>query len=160
MLDKYSPSGGSANPERGLRMYDMLQATFDSMPLAHVVSSGEKRVFVVHGGMMQKHGVRLEHVAAIQRKREIPFGFPGFEDKLFEDLMWSDPRPHNGHAPSDRGAGESCMHIRARTHTHTRKRAHIYTYAPCICLLRDARFSFLMHAMLFLAASPLMSPSS
>jgi hypothetical protein len=37
---------------------------------------------------MQRPGVTLAHIAAIKRKREIPYGLPGFEDKLFEDLMW------------------------------------------------------------------------
>lgn len=87
-------------------MYDLFQASFDCMPLATVLSaSGDKRVFVVHGGMMQRPGVRLEHIASVKRKREIPYGLPGFEDKLFEDLMWSDPRAMTGHTPSDRGAG-------------------------------------------------------
>jgi protein phosphatase len=108
VLDKYSTPGSSGDPEAGLRMYDLLQAAFDCMPLATVLTSGsDKRVFVVHGGMMQRPGVRLEHIAAIKRKREIPYGLPGFEDKLFEDLMWSDPRTMAGHVPSDRGAGAS-----------------------------------------------------
>ncbi|RYG45130.1 hypothetical protein EON67_10970, partial [archaeon] len=93
--------------ERGLRMYDMFLLAFDCMPLAHLVrgASGEKKVFVVHGGLMQSPGVRLAHIAALKRKREIPYGYPGFEDKLYEDLMWSDPRPVKGTSPNTRGAG-------------------------------------------------------
>ena len=106
VLDKYSAPGGHGDPEAGLRMYDLFAAAFDCMPLATVISSGEKKIFVVHGGMMMRPSVRLEHIAAVRRKREIPYGLPGFEDKLFEDLMWSDPRPLAGHVPSDRGAGE------------------------------------------------------
>lgn len=79
------------NPERGLRLYDLFQSSFDCMPLAHTITgaaAGERKVFVVHGGLMQRAGVTLAQVAAIKRKREIPYGLPGFEDKLFEDLMW------------------------------------------------------------------------
>jgi hypothetical protein len=71
-----------------MRVYDAFQAAFDAMPLVHVLSSGDRKVFVVHGGMMQRPGVTLAHIAAIKRKREIPYGLPSFEDKLFEDLMW------------------------------------------------------------------------
>jgi hypothetical protein len=57
-------------------------------------SSLPRKVFVVHGGLMQHPGVTLAHVAAVKRKREIPYGFPAFEDKLYEDLMWRCvPRP-------------------------------------------------------------------
>lgn len=71
-----------------MRVYDAFQASFDVMPLVHVLASGDRKVFVVHGGMMQRPGVTLAHIAAVKRKREIPYGLPGFEDKLFEDLMW------------------------------------------------------------------------
>ena len=149
-----STASGGTDPEMGLRMYDLFQAAFDCMPLAHVVATGSsssgdviasdaasagslpagssprgaaatsssssnsskgaaaaassssaRRVFVTHGGLMQRPGIRMEHIASIKRKREIPYGLPGFEDKLFEDLMWSDPRVMEGHCPSDRGAG-------------------------------------------------------
>ena len=90
VLDKYSGGleGAPTDPERGMRVYDAFQATFDAMPLVHVLAAGDKKVFVVHGGMMQRPGVTLAHISAVKRKREIPYGLPGFEDKLFEDLMW------------------------------------------------------------------------
>jgi hypothetical protein len=93
VLDKYSSGSSRADaaavdPERGMRIYDAFQSAFDVMPLVHVLAAGDRKVFVVHGGMMQRPGVTLAHIAAIKRKREIPYGLPGFEDKLFEDLMW------------------------------------------------------------------------
>jgi hypothetical protein len=90
VLDKYSGSRADATvePELGMRVYDAFQSAFDSMPLVHVLAAAGRKVFVVHGGMMQRPGVTLAHIAAIKRKREIPYGLPGFEDKLFEDLMW------------------------------------------------------------------------
>ncbi len=41
----------------------------------------------------------------MQRKREIPWGRQTFEDKLFEDLLWSDPKNRLGTEHSSRGAG-------------------------------------------------------
>jgi Ca2+-binding EF-hand superfamily protein/diadenosine tetraphosphatase ApaH/serine/threonine PP2A family protein phosphatase len=114
VLSKYSGAGGgsgsgsggeSTTDDCGMRLYDALQAAFDCMPLATVISRPEKRVFVVHGGLLQRPGVTLAQISAIKRKRDIPYGLPGFEDKLFEDLMWSDPRPITSTSPSDRGAG-------------------------------------------------------
>lgn len=64
------------------------------------------RIFIVHGGLFHKEGITLANIAAVNRKRDIPFGHPGFEDKIFEDLMWSDPRTSpDGTSESDRGAG-------------------------------------------------------
>jgi protein phosphatase len=88
VLDKYSAQGDGSNPESGLKMYDLFQSAFDSMPIAHLYRSGTNNVFVVHGGLMQKPGVTLEHVSSVKRRREIPYGLPGFEDKLYEELMW------------------------------------------------------------------------
>ena len=108
VLAKYGSGpavGGENSLDRGIHLYDSIQAAFECAPLATVISDGSKRVFVVHGGLLHRPGVTLAHIAAINRKREIPYGHPGFEDRLFEDLMWSDPRTISETAPSDRGAG-------------------------------------------------------
>jgi diadenosine tetraphosphatase ApaH/serine/threonine PP2A family protein phosphatase len=91
--------------DRGTRLYDAIQAAFECMPLATLIRKDERRVFVVHGGLLHRPGVTLAQIAAIKRRRDIPYGLPAFEDRLFEDLMWSDPRPITDVAPSDRGAG-------------------------------------------------------
>lgn len=112
VLSKYS-ANGKGNPNTpsennidiGLRLYDTIQSAFDSMPLATLITKDHKRVFVVHGGLLHRPGVTLSQIAAVKRKRDIPYGLPGFEDKLFEDLMWSDPRSIVATTPSDRGAG-------------------------------------------------------
>jgi len=65
---------GSFDTELGLQLYDHFQAAFDMLPLAHLLKDGPRRVFVVHGGLMQHPGVTLAHIASVNRKREIPFG--------------------------------------------------------------------------------------
>jgi len=60
---------------------------------------------VVHGGLFERKGIRLSHLQAINRFREIPLIRNTFEDGLFQDMMWSDPQETKGVAPSSRGAG-------------------------------------------------------
>jgi hypothetical protein len=75
-----APGGGAAGGGRG---------SFGGGAGSLLASSSlPRKVFVVHGGLMQHPGVTLAHIAAVRRKREIPYGFPAFEDKLYEDLMW------------------------------------------------------------------------
>jgi Ca2+-binding EF-hand superfamily protein/diadenosine tetraphosphatase ApaH/serine/threonine PP2A family protein phosphatase len=68
-------------------------------------STPGRRIFVTHGGLMSHPGVTLQAIASINRKRDIPYGSPLFEDHIFESLEWSDPRTALGTTPSDRGAG-------------------------------------------------------
>lgn len=98
---------GVGDPGRANRVYEFFEVAFDNLPLATLITKGPRKVFVVHGGLFDKsHNVRLNHIAAIKRKREIPWGRATFEDRVFEDMMWSDPRDDlRGTEPSIRGAG-------------------------------------------------------
>eukprot|EP01029_Cantina_marsupialis_P027812 TRINITY_DN774033_c0_g1_i1.p1 TRINITY_DN774033_c0_g1~~TRINITY_DN774033_c0_g1_i1.p1 ORF type:complete len:845 (-),score=296.42 TRINITY_DN774033_c0_g1_i1:323-2857(-) len=87
---------------------DYFQQCFDCLPLGAVVAG---KIFVVHGGLFGSD-INLKHIDSIKRKREIPIESTSFEDRLFEDLLWSDPRPtanfpkpFRGARRSDRGAG-------------------------------------------------------
>jgi len=71
---------------------------FQWLPLAGVIN---KKVMVVHGGLFQKDGVKLDDIRAIKRGREPP------ESGLMSDMLWSDPQPFPGRAPSKRGVGQS-----------------------------------------------------
>lgn len=73
---------------------------FQALPLAAVI---EDKVFAVHGGLStQADGcVSLDEINAIDRFREPP------ESGLMSDLLWSDPQPQTGRAPSKRGLGFS-----------------------------------------------------
>mmetsp|Transcript_10910 Transcript_10910/g.19271 ORF Transcript_10910/g.19271 Transcript_10910/m.19271 type:complete len:1080 (+) Transcript_10910:403-3642(+) len=92
-----------------LKLYMLVQATFDSLPLCALI---QERVFVCHGGLFRNDGVKLDHIRALDRKREPPLEGSSLEDRIYEDLLWSDPRPSatyprplKNKRPSDRGAG-------------------------------------------------------
>ena len=94
---------------RARTLYNMFGTCFDHLPLVTIIS---EKVFVCHGGLFHVDGVMVEHLDAIRRKREPPIGGKSLEDRLFEDILWSDPRPSatypdklTGCVPSARGAG-------------------------------------------------------
>ncbi|ETW00195.1 hypothetical protein H310_07593 [Aphanomyces invadans] len=95
------------DPCRASTVYDAFQGLFDSLPLCALVL---KKIFVVHGGLFSCDNVTLAHIKAINRKREPPLHQTGFEDKIYEDMLWSDPRTIAGRQPSERGAGTEFGH--------------------------------------------------
>jgi protein phosphatase len=94
---------------RARTLYNMFETCFDHLSLVTIINA---KVFVCHGGLFHVDGVKLEHLDSIRRKREPPLGGKSLEDRLFEDLLWSDPRPSvtypqklSGRVASARGAG-------------------------------------------------------
>lgn len=92
-----------------LKLYMLCQSFFDSLPLCALI---QERVFVCHGGLFRNDGVTINQLRGINRKREPPLEGRSFEDRVYEDLLWSDPRPTATYTrplkykrPSDRGAG-------------------------------------------------------
>uniref|UniRef100_H3GLM9 Serine/threonine-protein phosphatase n=1 Tax=Phytophthora ramorum TaxID=164328 RepID=H3GLM9_PHYRM len=88
--------------ERPARVFECFQTLFESLPLCAVL---QQKIFVVHGGLFSRDNVTLAHLRGIARKREPPLHQTNFEDKIFEDMLWSDPRPIQTRQPSERGAG-------------------------------------------------------
>jgi protein phosphatase len=88
--------------ERPARIFESFQTLFEAIPLCAVL---QQKIFVVHGGLFSRDNVTLAHLRGISRKREPPLHQVNFEDKIFEDMLWSDPRPINTRQPSERGAG-------------------------------------------------------
>jgi len=79
------------------------QKVFDCMPLCALI---QEKIFVVHGGLFSRDAVSLDHLRGISRKREPPVHSEVFEDKLYEEMLWSDPRADlAGKQLSTRGAG-------------------------------------------------------
>eukprot|EP01055_Gregarina_sp_Pseudo9_P005409 Gregarina_sp_Pseudo_9__5408@NODE_664_length_2403_cov_21_026650_g627_i0_p1_GENE_NODE_664_length_2403_cov_21_026650_g627_i0NODE_664_length_2403_cov_21_026650_g627_i0_p1_ORF_typecomplete_len547_score133_23Metallophos/PF00149_28/9_5e34PPP5/PF08321_12/5_3e14TPR_16/PF13432_6/0_00086TPR_16/PF13432_6/0_00062TPR_11/PF13414_6/0_0011TPR_11/PF13414_6/8_1TPR_11/PF13414_6/1_8TPR_11/PF13414_6/2_3e03TPR_2/PF07719_17/0_4TPR_2/PF07719_17/0_0051TPR_2/PF07719_17/5_1e03TPR_9/PF13371_6/4e02TPR_9/PF13371_6/4_2e05TPR_1 len=78
-------------------IYDVYCESFDSLPLAHTING---RVFVVHGGLSIRPGVTVEEINKISRRTD--------EDgELMSDLLWADPQPEPGSAPSKRGVSNT-----------------------------------------------------
>lgn len=102
VLDKYNAGAAAGGKNRGNQIYDMFQKCFDALPLCTVL---QDHVFVVHGGLFERRGIRISHLEAVNRFREIPLTRGTFEDGLFQDMMWSDPQDARGVRPSSRGAG-------------------------------------------------------
>ena len=113
LLSKYGRKQDSvrmlpADKHASLKLYTLCQSMFDSLPLCALI---QKRVFVCHGGLF-RNKVSLNHLRKINRKREPPLEGYSMEDKIYEDLLWSDPRPTSTYPrpleerrASDRGAG-------------------------------------------------------
>lgn len=108
VLFKYDGSDQKDN-HRAWRIYDAFHAAFQQIPLCSVLGG---KVAIMHGGLFGKKGITFKHLNAIKRDREPPLEGTSLEDKLFEQILWSDPRP-TAHfpvqvrwfKPSDRGAG-------------------------------------------------------
>jgi diadenosine tetraphosphatase ApaH/serine/threonine PP2A family protein phosphatase len=111
ILAKYTLPEVTMEDDRraALRVHILCEQVFDALPLAAVIHG---KVFVCHGGLFRNDGVTMGHLKAISRKREPPLAGKSFEDRVLEDLIWSDPRPTPsyprnlvGRRVSDRGAG-------------------------------------------------------
>jgi serine/threonine-protein phosphatase 5 len=77
---------------------DLFTELFNDLPLCAVINH---KVFVTHGGLFCKDGVKLSDLVTIPRGREPP------DSGLMSDLLWSDPQPFPGRSPSKRGVGMS-----------------------------------------------------
>lgn len=77
-------------------MSEMFTIVYNWLPLCHCIN---QKVLVMHGGLFSTSGVSLDDLRAIDRNRQPP------EQGLMCELLWSDPQPQNGLAPSKRGVG-------------------------------------------------------
>jgi diadenosine tetraphosphatase ApaH/serine/threonine PP2A family protein phosphatase len=67
---------------------------FNWIPLAAVLG---RRVLVVHGGLFSRDDVKLDELRRLDRNQQPP------DSGLMCEMMWSDPMPMPGRAPSKRG---------------------------------------------------------
>jgi len=77
-------------------MSNLFTEVFRCLPLASVVGG---QALVVHGGLFSNDSWGLDEIRAIDRFREPP------DEGPFCELLWSDPAPQPGRAPSKRGVG-------------------------------------------------------
>lgn len=80
-------------------LYTLFNHVFAALPIAHLVSVGQQRVFVVHAGLSFKD-VTIADVNAENRYQLV---FP--MNSILQDLLWSDPYDGMGRVVSKRGAG-------------------------------------------------------
>jgi serine/threonine-protein phosphatase 5 len=78
------------------KIFQLFLEVFEWLPLAAVIGN---KVFVTHGGLPVEPTVTLDDIRNIKRGMEPP------EKGLMSDLLWSDPQPFLGKAPSKRGVG-------------------------------------------------------
>lgn len=74
----------------------MFAELFNSLPLCVVLG---KKVIVMHGGLFSRDDVTLDEIRAIDRFCQPP------DSGLMCEMLWSDPQPYPGRAPSKRGVG-------------------------------------------------------
>ena len=77
-------------------LYTLACEAFRMLPLAHVIGEA---VFVVHGGLFTSDTVTLKDIETLDRDRE-----PA-DEGLMTEMLWADPMPSLGRAPSKRGVG-------------------------------------------------------
>eukprot|EP01065_Artemidia_motanka_P051894 TRINITY_DN9225_c0_g4_i1.p1 TRINITY_DN9225_c0_g4~~TRINITY_DN9225_c0_g4_i1.p1 ORF type:complete len:710 (+),score=226.89 TRINITY_DN9225_c0_g4_i1:114-2243(+) len=85
------------------QIYDMFQEVFNALPLAHIVCG---KYCVIHGGLSREKGVTLADLQAIDRDRGVPDADAEDRlDRIFTDLLWSDPTEGTGTETSVRNRG-------------------------------------------------------
>lgn len=87
---------GEVKSKYSSQMAELFTEVYNWLPLAHCLN---KRVLVMHGGLFSRDDVTLEEIRQIDRNRQPP------EDGPMCELLWSDPQPQEGRAPSKRGVG-------------------------------------------------------
>jgi serine/threonine-protein phosphatase 5 len=77
-------------------IFELFSAIFCLLPLAHVLNN---KVLVIHGGLFSNDNVTLADIRKLERNMEPP------DSGIMAELLWSDPQPFPGRAPSKRGVG-------------------------------------------------------
>ncbi|KAG0719313.1 Serine/threonine-protein phosphatase 5 [Chionoecetes opilio] len=78
------------------QMAELFTEVYNYLPLCHCLNA---RVLVMHGGLFSSDDVTLDDLRKIDRNRQPP------DEGLMCELLWSDPMPGKGRAPSKRGVG-------------------------------------------------------
>ncbi|XP_012139319.1 protein phosphatase D3 isoform X2 [Megachile rotundata] len=87
---------GEVKAKYSAQMAELFTEVYNWLPLAHCLNN---RVLVMHGGLFSRDDVTLKEIREIDRNRQPP------EEGLMCELLWSDPQPQPGRAPSKRGVG-------------------------------------------------------
>ncbi|XP_046744529.1 serine/threonine-protein phosphatase 5 [Diprion similis] len=87
---------GEVKAKYTAQMAELFTEVYNWLPLAHCLNG---KVLVMHGGLFSRDDVTLSEIREIDRNRQPP------EEGLMCELLWSDPQPQPGRAPSKRGVG-------------------------------------------------------
>jgi len=87
---------GEVKSKYSANMVDLFTEVYNWLPLCHCIN---KRILVMHGGLFSKDGVTLDDIRKTERNRQPP------DEGIMCELLWSDPQPMFGRAPSKRGVG-------------------------------------------------------
>lgn len=87
---------GEVRAKYTTQMYELFAEVFNLLPLAHCING---RVLVMHGGLFANDGITLDDIRKTDRNRQPP------DEGIMCDILWSDPMPGRGRAPSKRGVG-------------------------------------------------------
>lgn len=87
---------GEVKAKYSAQMAELFTEVYNWLPLAHCLNN---RVLVMHGGLFTRDDVTLSEIRALDRNRQPP------EEGVMCELLWSDPQPQPGRAPSKRGVG-------------------------------------------------------
>lgn len=95
-LNKMYGFEGEVKHKYDVKTYDLFSEIFCYLPIAHCINN---KIFVIHGGLFAKDGVKLEDVQKVNRVREPP------DEGIMCECLWSDPCDQDGRHPSKRGVG-------------------------------------------------------
>jgi len=79
-------------------IFELFSEVFCLLPLAHLLNN---KVLVVHGGLFSDDNIKIDDIRKVDRFKEPP------ETGIMSEILWSDPQPFPGRAPSKRGVGLS-----------------------------------------------------
>lgn len=87
---------GEVKSKYSANMVDLFTEVYNWLPLCHCINN---RVIVMHGGLFSKDDITLDDIRKTERNRQPP------DEGIMCELLWSDPQPMFGRAPSKRGVG-------------------------------------------------------
>jgi len=87
---------GEVKSKYSANMVDLFTEVYNWLPLCHCIND---RIAVMHGGLFSKDDITLDDIRKTERNRQPP------DEGIMCELLWSDPQPMFGRAPSKRGVG-------------------------------------------------------
>jgi len=104
-------------------LYNFFNHVFACLPVAHLITVGPQRIFVVHAGLS------FEDVSIADINAENRFMVQFQMNSILQDLVWSDPYNGSGRVLSKRGAGcqfgaDVCARFLIKNNVHLIIRSH------------------------------------